>query len=97
MKHRVKRVFEWDLDGALEEIDQKGGELIRILDLPKGPLSDGDCTRCKKAQDHCDAHETALPHRLKVAEEKWERVIFLPRYAVVYKEPDKTAWPGSAP
>jgi hypothetical protein len=90
MKHRVKRVFEWDLDAMLDEIDQKGGELVRILDLPKEGLAHTDCSRCRKVGTGklCEAHATAascMP-RLKRPEE--EIYIILPRYAVVYKERD---------
>ena len=88
-RHRVERVFEIELDSVLKKIDKEGAELLRILDLPRGPLESSDCKRCSE-QMLCAAHaeehrriQTLNKHDVKL--DRRQLSVWLPRYAVVYR------------
>lgn len=96
MKHRVRRVFESGLEALLSEIDQKGAELIRIIPLPTTWIRSKECSECTTSM--CPGHRAAwlqlLSANPQLNTESAESLkvymdetgIYLPRYAVVYKE-----------
>ncbi len=87
---RVESVFECDLDDALNRIDKKRAELLRILDLPKADLSASDCAKCSKTL--CNIHmfevsriQNMNPGRTDLTFPRKSLVVRLPRYALVYR------------
>ncbi len=88
-RHRVERVFEIELDSVLKKIDKKGAELLRVLDLPKGPLKSSDCKCCSEKM-LCEVHmaehrriQSLNQHDVKL--DRRQLSVWLPRYALVYR------------
>jgi hypothetical protein len=50
MGFRVATIYEKEIDKALATIDREGSELLRILDLPPGPLAAADCADCRNVK-----------------------------------------------
>lgn len=97
MKYRVERVFEKDLDQALDAINEAGSELLRIFDLPKGPLRADDCKDCKKGEKYTTLCADHAGERSRIDALNLHRTVdltftqmgnltvYLNRYALVYK------------
>mgnify|MGYP001575296674 CR=1 FL=1 len=90
MKHHITRLFERDLDSYLGELDALGAEVLRILDLPKGPLNGKDCSRCtdeRLCEDHSSEYSRIqfMNPGVKLGYRRGDLTVWLERYAVVYK------------
>lgn len=83
MKFRVMRVFEHDIEAALDVISKHGHELLRILDMPSGQLSADNCTSCSK--DLCHTHHIVYSEMSIVKIESKNIIATVQRYALVYR------------